>query len=354
MAPVVRRWVAVAAALAVLALVAVLLVTRSGGADKREPPDEPMPTIPEGGSVAPLTPETALRPEVAALALVPAESPVVTITDWDAIRARLGVPDLTSEDLMTDRSAFWERARREAVLLSGGLLVEDGSQLWLDYDVSQDDVDWEARFVSPTGIGYVLAFRPDLDMTGVEAAVADGVGDLAGATVWADLHLVVHGAAPEGEPVWASDPELVGLVPAEAQRPAETTYLRRGCIPMDQALGTDATVEDQDAVLAEHDVAGLDELSGVGMTFGDDVATAWFEPGRDDLADRAALVDDWPTTGAIGWGDGFSGSPAVDPSTGRLGLRVANPAAAAALTLTDQLPFGICNDVVPIPEPTGL
>ncbi len=171
----------------------------------------------------------------------------MTITDLDAIRARLGVPDLTSEDLMTDRQAFWDRAEREAVLLTDGLLRADNSELWLDYDVTEDDVDWEVRFSGPDGGGYVLGFRPDQDMSRVQAAVDAGVGPLDGATVWPDLHLLTYGVAEEGDPVWASDPDLVDLVPD----PAESTYLRQGCIPFAEALGTDATFEDQDAVLAE-------------------------------------------------------------------------------------------------------
>ena len=136
--------------------------------------------------------------------------------------------------------------------------------------------------------------------------------------------------------------------------PAESTYLRRGCIPFDEALGTDATVEDQDAVLAAHDVAGLGDLPTVGVTFEEDAAAAWLGLGRDDLVDRAALAEDWPTTGSIGWSDGFTGTPAVDPGTGRIDVRVADPVAAAALTLTEILPFGICNEVTPMAEPTGL
>ena len=310
----------------------------------------PDPTPSPTASVAPLTPDVALRPAVAALALVPADAEYVTVTDLDAIRARLGVPDLTSEDLMTDRQAFWDRAEREAVLLTDGLLRDDASELWLDYDLGEDDVDWEARFTGPSGAGYVLAFRPDQDMTKVQRAVDAGVGPLEGATVWPDLHLLVQGAADEGDLVWASDPDLVGLV-AEA---AETTYLRRGCIPMDEALGTDATIEDQDAVLAEHDPTGFEPLPVVAISYGDDVATAWFAPGRGDLFDRAALLEDWPTTGPIGWSDGFTGTPAVDPSTGRIGLQVTNPVAAANLTLSDILPFGLCDEVTPIAEPTGL
>jgi hypothetical protein len=352
MSPVVRRWVAAALALAVVVALVVLLVARSrdDGPVATEPVPSPSPTL----SVQPLTPQTAVRPEAAALVLVPAGAEYLTITDLDAIRARLGVPDLTSKDLMSDRQAFWDRAERESVLLTDGLLRADNSELWLDYDVTEDDVDWEARFSGPDGdpegAGYVLGFRPDQDMARVQAAVDAGVGPLAGATVWPELHLLTKGAADEGDPVWAGDPALVGLL----QDPGESTYLRRGCIPFADALGTDATVEDQDAVLADHDVAGLEDLAAVAVSFADDVATAWLGPDRHDLFDRADLVADWPTTGPIGFADGFAEDDAVDPSTGRIGLHVTNPVAAANLTLTDILPFGVCNDATPLDEPTGL
>ncbi len=348
MTPVVRRWALVGLALAVVVGLVVLLVVRSrdAGPTATDVVPTPSPTL----SVAPLTPQTTLRPVAAALILVPAEAEYLTITDLDAIRARLGVPDLTSQDLMTDRQAFWDRAERDTVLLTDGLLRADNSELWLDYDVTEDDVDWEARFSGPAGAGYVLGFRPDQDMAEVQAAVDAGVGPLVGATVWPELHLLTKGVADPGDPVWASDPSLVGLL----QDPQESTYVRRGCIPFADALGTDATVEDQDAVLAEHDVAGLDDLSGVAVSFDDDVATAWLGPDRHDLFDRADLVADWPTTGSIGFSDGFSEDDAVDPSTGRIGLHVTNPVAAANLTLTDILPFAVCNDATPLDEPTGL
>ncbi|MEO6512400.1 MAG: hypothetical protein ABIO16_15490 [Nocardioides sp.] len=331
---------------------AVFLVVRSrdDGPTAAEPAATAAPTL----DVKPLTPRTALRPTGATLVLVPAEAEYLTITDLDAIRARLGVPDLTSEDLMTDRQAFWDRAEREAVLLTDGLLRADNSELWLDYDFSEDDVDWESRFSGPDGDpaggGYVLAFRPDRDMAKVQAAVDAGVGPLVGATVWPELHLLTKGVADEGEPVWAGNPDLVGLL----RGPGESTYLRRGCIPFADALGTDGGVEDQDAVLAQHDIAGLDDLPAVAVSFSDDVATAWFGPDREDLFDRADLIADWPTTGSIGFADGFAEDDAVDPSTGRIGLHVTNPVAAAHLTLTEILPFGVCNDASPLDEPTGL
>ena len=185
MAPVVRRWVAPAIALAALvaALLAGVLIlvaqSRDEGPTASGPGNSPSLVI----QARPLTGEeadAAVR-EFAVFSRVPAGADRLTITDLDAIRARLGVPDLTSEDLMADRQAFWDRAEREAVLLTDGLLRADNSELWLDYDFTEDDVDWEARFTGPAGPGYVLGFRPDLDMAKVRAAVDAGVGPLAGA-----------------------------------------------------------------------------------------------------------------------------------------------------------------------------
>ena len=346
MTPVVRRWVAAALAVAVVATLAVFLVVRAR---------DDGPTATDHGSRGATTIEVRPLSQswmvlVTALDQVPADAEYLTLTDLDEIRARLGVPGLTSEDTMTDRQAFWDRAEDDAVLLTDGLLRADNSELSLDYGFTEDDVSWELRFAGPDGGGYVLQFRDDQDMSVVRAAVDAGVGPLRGADVVPQAKQVTLGVAEPGEPAWRDDPDLVGLV----GEPAESTYVRRGCIPFADALGTDVTVEDQDVVLADHDIAGLDDLPAVAVSFGDDVATAWFTPGRSDLFDRADLVDDWPTTGSIGFGDGFSDDAAVDPSTGRIGLHVTNPVAAAHLTLTEILPFGVCNDATPLDEPTGL
>ena len=70
----------------------------------------------------------------------------------------------------------------------------------------------------------------------LEEAVADGVGPLAGGTVAG--HVVEVGGADE---VWGSDPAFTDLVTAEEP---ESTWLRRGCVPLPEALGPDATQED--------------------------------------------------------------------------------------------------------------
>lgn len=284
-----------------------------------------------------------------ALALVPADAEVVTITDFDAIRARFGVPDLTSDDLMADRSAFWERTRTDAVLLTDGLLTAEHSRFWLDHGFTEDDVDWEVHFTGPSSAGYVVAFRPALDMARVEGALGEKA--VAGATVLAEEHLLVKGIADEGEPVWASDPVLPDLT----DDGAESAYLRRGCVPVRTALGDDATHDDQAKLVGELDPRNLEELGAFSVSFADGLGTARIGTGRADVVARGTITDAWPVVKtAMGFTDGFRPDVLVDPSTGRIGLRPTSPHAAAAVTLADLLPFAICDELEPVPEPTGL
>ena len=135
------------------------------------------------------------------------------MTDFDRVRARLGVPDMTSADLMTDRSRFWEQAPGAAVLLHEGRLRDQNSLFELDYGFTQDDVDWELGFTGNNTSGFVLGFRPDLDLAPVRQAVADGAGPLAGATVLAEEHLLVVGdAAPTAAQSWADEPWAAAVV----------------------------------------------------------------------------------------------------------------------------------------------
>ncbi|HEX6148179.1 hypothetical protein [Nocardioides sp.] len=308
--------------------------------DVREPPQPRKVTAPERAPAY----DAAVEPAQAVLSLVPQSADVVTVVDWDRVRAQLGVPELTSEDLMTDRLDFWERASTEAVLLTDGLLREESSTFELDYGFTQDDVDWEARWTGEDGPGFVLAFRPDLDLAGVRRAVRDGVGPLDGATVDRANTLLVAGGAETD--VWASEETWSALV----REPAAATYLHRDCIPLNTALGPDADAEDQQALLAEHPVTTLDALSGFVVSYGDHQATVRVEPGRSDLFERLRMGEAWPTGEfATTYVNG-----AADPSTGRIGFTLPRPVDAAGLALLEELPFGVCNEVVPIDEPTGL
>ena len=330
-----------AVALLLLCLVALSLTA----CDDVPPPDADAPQPPARLAGTP-TYDAREEPAAAVLPLVPATATTLTVTDLDLVRRQLGVPDLTSDDLMTERSAFWQRAATEAPLLAHGMLRPDTSELMLDYGFTEDDVDWEAHFTGPDGNGYVLAFRPDLDMAPVARAVGAGVGALAGARVLRGPHLVVSGVAGDGAASWATDPTVVHLV----GEPAEATYLHRGCLPLSDALGPDATAEDQDAVLAHQDLTDLDELDAVAVSFGDHLATVRLGRDRTDLFDRLRLGDRWP--GDPSFGDVFARGVA-DPATGRIGYDVPQPPEAASMTLTGTLPFAVCNTVTPIPEPTG-
>lgn len=309
-----------------------------------DPPAQPQPFA---RSVAPEPApayDATLEPAEAVLALVPQSAAVVTVTDWDQVRVQLGQPDLTSEDLASDRAEFWRRAETEAALLTGGLLRDHDSELWLDYDFTSDDVDWEARFTSEDGPGFVLGLRPDLDLDGVRRAVADGIGPLADAELDPDHRLLVSGTAEFD--VWAHEDGWAGLV----DEPATATYLHRGCIPMHEALGPDADVDAQQALLAEHPASRLEELPGFAIGYGDHQATLRVEPGRGDLFERLRIGEDWPVAG---FPDHYVNG-AADPATGRVGYTLPDPPAAAALALLGELPFGICDEVELLPEPTGL
>ena len=74
---------------------------------------------------------------------------------------------------------------------------------------------------------------------------------------------------------------------------------------------------------------------------------------RADLFERLHLGEDWPADGRRRFADGFADGVA-DPTTGRIGYDVRRPPVAARLALLGTLPFGVCNEVTPIAEPTGL
>lgn len=337
-------------------IMAVLLTSCSAPALERAPKPALPTAIPPSLQLLDRPAGNAWR----GLALVPAEAEVVTLTDYDVIRERFGVPDLTSGYPVSDRAAFWERAGRDAVLLADGVLRGDQARLWLDHGFGQDDVDWEVHFTGPAGPGYVVAFRAGLDMAVVEGAL--GVKALRGATVLKDQHLLVKGVAAEGERVWAS--EL--LVPDLVDDGAESAYLRRGCVPVRTALGDGVTARDQERLLAQEDPRHLRPLEAFSVSFAGPIGTARLGLERIDLLDRADLTEAWPTprTGSkagptrarktrIAFRDGFGGDALVDPSTGRIGLTVTSPPAAAAATLAELLPFAVCNEELPIAQSPG-
>jgi len=326
-----------------------LVLVAAGCGEDRPPTTQSLPIAPSI-TIAPYDASAGLAAGKAALSLIPADAEAITITDFDRVRAVLGVPELTSESPISDRNRFWERARRESVVLAEGMLLDDNSTLMLDHGFTQDDVDWEADFTTPSGAGWILAFRPDVDLAAVQGAVDAGVAGLAGGVVDPEQHLVAVGAAGPGVDTWGTIEGIAGLT---SDAPAESTYYRAECVPLQTALGPDADIEDQEAVVDAHDPADLLPLSAFSVSFTDGLATARLGPERRDLLERAELAGEFRTLGPLGFGDGF-GEGVVDPSTGRLGYPVVSPVAAVTATLTDLLPFAVCNEVQPMEEPTGL
>ena len=301
------------AARVVPALLTCLLVPLAGGCS-RVPAPRPAPRL------ADLPPDPAppfddrAEPAEAVLSLVPQQAEVVTVTDWDAVRVQLGQPDLTSEDLMTDRLEFWRRAEAEAAALTDGLLREADSRLALDYGFTQDDVDWEAA--SPGGgPGLRARVAPGPPLAGVRRAVADGVGPLAGARLRAADHLLVKGVAEAD--VWANEARWGPLV----DEPATATYLRRGCVPLHEALGPDAGRRSRTRSAPGAPVTTLAPLDGFVLAFGDHDATVRVEPDRDRpvraAPDRGGLAGQRLPQAYV---DG-----AADPASGRIGYTVPRP-----------------------------
>jgi len=315
-----------------LATLTLMVLLAGCGGDPAGPTlsAEPVPSSP--------LPETG---PLTALDMIPASATAATLTDFDAIRVRYGVPEMTSADLMTDRNAFWEQVDEQSVLLTDGLFRADSSTWELDYGFTEDDVDWEVHFTGPEGNGYAVSFRPDLDLTGVRKAVS--TRQLAGA-------MLVGSVLEKGTTFaasWADDPAWGHLVLPDV----ESSYLRKGCESLVDALG-DASPDDPKSALVREAAPNLQPLDAWSVSFSDGIVTALVGLGRSDVIARTDLGRDWPATGPITFGDGFT-QPLDDPVAGRIGYQVVDPLAAASLTLGEELPFAVCNETIPVVEPSG-
>ncbi|WP_325128740.1 hypothetical protein [Nocardioides sp.] len=350
-------------------LLALSITVGGCGGDQEPGTDEPTPPEAAGSPTGAASSDSATadaEPDGAlgqVLRFVPDGAEVATVTDFDRFRARLGVPGMTSDDPMTDRFRFWERAPAAGVMLQEGRLREENSTFELDFGFTQDDVDWEMAFTGDTGSGFALGFRPDLDMDRVQGAIGAGIEPLTEATVLADDHVVVSGdIAASAAESWADEPWAAAV----AAQPADSYYLRGGddaCIPLEETLGVDATVEDQQAVLDQAEVRGLADFDAFAMAFtSGSTAFALLAyatvPEQDEVDLRSELDDAWPRTSAssVVWADAFeSNDPLpVDEERAVVPLTVTNPRAASAVVLGDALPLAVCGDVRLLPEPTGL
>jgi hypothetical protein len=318
--------------------------TPAAGASAKAPSTSPSPAAP-GAVVAP---EDALD---TALAMVPARASAAVFTDLDAVRDRLGYPDLTSSSPHADRTAFAEEAPGKAVLLTDGRLTDDASELELDYGFTEDDVDWELSFTGPDGAsGWVLGFRPDQDMAAVERAVSDGAGPFGDGDVVVAGNVVSSGAAT-GD-AWADDDDLMATV----GKRQETLYLHAGpppCLPLTDVLGPDAGDEEQQDVRARYDLGGLFDFEAFSLGFTGDKALATMSyakrRGSIDAELRSELTYDWPAVDGLAFSDGFGeavegAGRRLHRDLGLIDLPVLDTRAAARLTLTDLLPFAVCAD----------
>jgi hypothetical protein len=295
-----------------LTLLAVVLVV-SGCSD--DEPEAAPPAAAPSQTQAPAY-DATLEPAAAVLALVPEDAETLTVTDFDQVRAELGMEGLTGQSPPEEVATFWQRAATERPLLSEGMLRPAEQELATTHGFTQLDVAWEAHFFGADDreAGWVLRFRDGTDMARVAAATEDRAGPLAGAEVDAADHLVTSGTPDDPAQSWAADPgtqELVGL-------PANATYVSRACMP---AAGTSGDV---------------DELGPYSIQFEGSLVTARLGAERQDLFARMRLGAGEPPFAAA-----YDGGVA-DPLTGRIGYVMADPAAAARLALEHRLPFAAC------------
>ncbi|MDX6373585.1 MAG: hypothetical protein QOD98_2573 [Nocardioidaceae bacterium] len=292
------------------ALLAMLLL--SGCSDDGPEPEPQAAATSESAEPAY---DATLEPSAAVLALVPEDAETLAVTDFDQVRAELGMDELTDQSTPEELAAFWQRATAERPLLSPGMLRSAEQQLATTYGFTQLDVAWEAHFFAAGDqeTGWVLRFRDTTDMAKVTAATEDAGGPLSGADVDAADHLVSSGTTDDPTQSWAAAPDLEELVGL----PANATYVSRSCVH-------------------ESTTGDVDDLAAYSVQFEGSLATARLGEGRQDLFARMRLGESEPTFTAA-----YDGGVA-DPVTGRIGYVMTDPAAAAGLALTHQLPFASC------------
>ncbi len=274
--------------------------------------------VADAATVARTTPVAAYDgagpPASAVLRLVPEDVETVTVTDFDQVRAELGV-ELGPGSTPADVAASWQRATAERPLLTPGMLRPDDDRLAAAYGFTQVDVAWEAHLygAGDEERGWVLRFHDSTDMAQVERATADPASPLRGGTVDAAHHLVTSGTTDQPAQSWAADPATTALVVT----PANATYLARGCSP-------------------DVPTADVEELEAWSVAFEGGLVTARLGADRTDLFTQMRLGATEPAFTAA-----FDGGVA-DPLTGRIGYVMTDPPAAARLALEHRLPFAAC------------
>lgn len=386
-----------------LGVVAALLVALLTGCDgERQAPDPATSSAPVDGSTAardgtssPTGSSTAggssgaagvvglgdAAPLVAAAAVVPQRAAVVTFTDLDRLKSRLGYTDLTSESAPSRRFAFWERVRADGAAFTGTRLYDPSSVMALDYGWTGEDVSWEVDFALPetgcyrsmlceTAHGYVLGLRRDLDWSVVTDSLRRNGFEPDGSDpgtfrtddprapfsivhLIPELHAVVGGNAIgvlRASETAAGAPPFGVRIAAVYDRVADAESLRvaTGCVDLDDALGPDATSDDVVAFLRSTPINALaPAVSTVVAVTDRRHATIVVETGDDapqgDLALRTATIRRWPGLQAK------APFEAVARVTGRLdsayetfALDVTAMPQLRAMALTDDAPWALC------------
>ena len=255
----------------------------------------------------------SLPPAEAVMALVPADATGLAVTDFEELKASFGLNELDSSSTSAELAEFWNRADRSA-MLTPGILRRADPQLRSGYGFGAADVAWEATFTRSDGNGWVVRLADGVPMAKVRAAVEAGVGPLANAVVDAPHHLVSRGATKPGQPNWAADHDLTGLATA----PAASTYVGRGCLEGDPGKER------------------LQPLRAYAVGLASTLATVRLGTDRDDLFTRMHLGRRLPA-----FARAFTHGVA-DPSSGRIGYEMSDPAVAAEVILRRQLPFAVC------------
>lgn len=279
--------------------------------------------------------DASLEPSAAVLALVPAAATTLTVTDFDQLRLVLGYGSLDGDTSQRERDAFWRKAPQTSTL-SLGLLAPADARLRADFGIGRDDVAWEASYDGDAS-GWVLAFHDTVPMAAVQRAVRAGVGPLDGAVVDTDRHLVTSAEPPASDDSWGATEGMLALVGREAI----STFVDRSCLDFDSVFGSG--MEEQLADAPKAALRALDELDAYSVALGAELVTVQLGPGRSDAFDRVRLAEVMPRTDPD-FGLVMSRGVA-DPSTGRLGYTLGDPAAAAALTKARKLPFAVCRSL---------
>ena len=318
---------------------------------------------------------------VAAMAVVPQKAAVVTFTDLDLVKERLGYAEVTSESPASDRFDFWERARADGAMFTGARLYDASSVMSLDYGWTGEDVAWEVDYVltedgcqrsmlCDTSHGFVLGLRRDLDWSVVTKSLqdngfeADPTDDETFRTddpkapfelvhLIPELHAIAGGNelglqrisdVVDGAPPYAP---LLGPI-YDRLDTVESMHAATGCVDLPAALGPDATTDDIAAFLKKNPIRDLATPVATTVVVSDRrAADIEVEVGADappdDLTVRQAAIEAWP---GLQTGIPFAEVAAVRGERAdayeSFDVEVSDPATFRAMVLTDDAPWALC------------